>query len=131
MRLVNFYDQSLFSYHMKTKLIGFTLGVCALVITIIFPAPEGLTKEGYLAAGVAMLMAAWWLTEAIPIYVTAFVPLAVFPLFGLMSSSEVAENYSHNNVLMLLGGMIIAKAIELQNLHKRIALVIITIILSL
>ncbi|MTI33476.1 SLC13 family permease [Xanthovirga aplysinae] len=113
---------------MKTKFIGLLLGLFSLLFTIISPVPEGLTREAYLAGGIALLMAFWWLTEVVPIYVTAFIPLALFPLSGLMTSGEVAENYSHNNVLMLLGGMIIAKAIEAQNLHKRIALVVITFI---
>jgi solute carrier family 13 (sodium-dependent dicarboxylate transporter), member 2/3/5 len=113
---------------MNTKRIGLIIGLAAVLITFLTPVPHGLTREGYLAGGIALLMATWWISEAIPIYVTAFVPLVAFPLLGLMSSAETAENYAHNNVLMLLGGMIIAKAIELQNLHKRIALVIIQMI---
>ena len=74
------------------------------------------------AAGVALLMTVWWVTEAIPIYATAFVPLALFPLLGILPAEETAANYGHNYVLMLLGGFFLSKAIEVQQLHKRIAL---------
>jgi sodium-dependent dicarboxylate transporter 2/3/5 len=81
--------------------------------------------EALRALGVALLMAIWWVTECIPIYATAFVPVALFPLLGILDAGTVTENYGHNYVLMLLGGFFLAKSIELSGLHKRIALYII------
>jgi sodium-dependent dicarboxylate transporter 2/3/5 len=63
-------------------------------------------------------MAIWWVTECIPIYATAFIPIALFPLLENSDASETAENYGDNYVLMLLG--ILAKAIELSSIHKKL-----------
>lgn len=73
---------------------------------------------------VTLLMAIWWLTEAIPIYATAFVPMALFPLLGVLETDDVAESYGHSYVIMLLCGFFIAKVIESQQLHRRIALTV-------
>ncbi len=107
---------------MNAKTIGLFSGAAVLLLFLFLPIPEGMKPEAMFAAGVALLMAIWWITEAMPIYATAFVPLVAFPLLGVLPSEKVAENYGHNYVLMLIGGLIIAKAIEKQNLHKRIAL---------
>ncbi|MCB0610279.1 MAG: SLC13/DASS family transporter [Lewinella sp.] len=101
---------------------GLLTGIAALILILLLPTPEGMPAEGKRALAVAVLMTIWWITEAIPIYATAFVPLALYPLLGILTASATAENYGHNYVLMLLGGFMIAKAIEKQNLHKRIAL---------
>ena len=107
---------------MKSSRIGLFLGVFLLLLFLLLPTPEGMQPKAMRAAGVALLMAVWWVTEAIPIYATAFVPMVFFPMLGVLDSETTAANYAHNYVLMLLGGLIIAKAIEAQNLHKRIAL---------
>jgi sodium-dependent dicarboxylate transporter 2/3/5 len=70
-------------------------------------------------------MAIWWITEAIPIYATAFVPMVLFPLLKILPAGATAINYGHDLVLMMISGFFLAKAIENQNLHKRIALVLI------
>jgi sodium-dependent dicarboxylate transporter 2/3/5 len=71
-------------------------------------------------------MSVWWITEAVPVYVTAFVPLVLFPFFNILTPAETASNYGHNYVLMFLAIFFLAKAIEIQNLHKRIALKILS-----
>jgi sodium-dependent dicarboxylate transporter 2/3/5 len=109
----------------KSKLIGFLVGLSFLTICILVPPPVGMQPEALRALGVALLMASWWVSECIPIYATAFVPIALFPLLGILNSSTTAENYGHNYVLMLLGGFFLAKSIEISGLHKRLALFII------
>lgn len=76
-------------------------------------------------AALAALMAIWWITEAAHIAVTALLPLALFPLLGIMKSQPVATNYSNHLVYLYLGGFVIALAMEKWDLHKRIALLII------
>ncbi|HEY5688146.1 MAG TPA: DASS family sodium-coupled anion symporter [Yeosuana sp.] len=110
----------------KSKRIGFWSGIVALLILMIFPVPDGMQPEALKALGVALLMAIWWVSECIPIYATAFVPIALFPLLGILDASTTTENYGHNYVLMLLGGFFLAKSIELSGLHKRVALYIIS-----
>lgn len=109
----------------NTKTLGLFAGILVFILIALLPAPSGLSPQGKYAAATVLLMTIWWVTEAIPIYATAFVPLAIYPLFGILSAEETAANYGDNYVLMLLGGFFIAKAIEVQNLHKRIALFII------
>ena len=108
-----------------SKSIGLWAGILVLVISIWATPPEGMSPEAARALGVALLMAIWWVTECIPIYATAFVPIALFPLLGILDASTTSENYGHNYVLMLLGGFFLAKSIELSSLHKRVALHII------
>ena len=109
----------------KNKMIGLIAGLVVFLIILALPSPAGLSAEGKRAAAVALLMTIWWISEAIPIYATAFLPLALYPLLGILPAEETAANYGHNYVLMLLAGFFLAKAIELQHLHKRIALVVI------
>lgn len=110
------------------KTIGLALGAAVFFMILALPSPAGLSPEAKRAAAVALLMTIWWITEAIPIYATAFVPLALYPLLGILTAGQTAENYGHNYVLMLLAGFFLAKAIELQHLHKRIALSIIKLL---
>jgi sodium-dependent dicarboxylate transporter 2/3/5 len=79
-------------------------------------------------AACALLMAVWWLTEAIPLAVTALLPLLLFPFFGLMTARDAALPYADPNVFLFMGGFMIAIAMQRHNLHKRIALTIIHLI---
>jgi len=110
---------------MTRQSLGLVSGLILFLIMNILPVPDGLTPEAMRAGSVTLLMATWWMTEAIPISATALVPLALFPLLNVIDAKTVASNYGHNYVLMLLAGFFIAKAIELHGLHRRIALAII------
>jgi len=92
---------------------------------LIIPASDQLGVAGKSAAAVALLMAVWWITEVIPIYITALLPLALFPFLGVLDAGEAAQNYGNKYVYLLLGGFFIAKAFEVHNLHQRLALIII------
>lgn len=112
-------------FMLSKKYIGLLSGIVVFIIILFLPEPKGMSVEAKNAAAVVVLMSIWWITEPIPIYVTAFLPLALYPILKILPASETAVNYGHNYVLMLLAGFIMAKAIEAQNLHKRIALVLI------
>lgn len=110
---------------MTRSRIGLIVGLFVFVLLLVLPAPDGLSPQAMRAAAVTLLMACWWMTEAIPISATALVPIAAFPLLGVLDAKTTAVNYGHNYVLMLLGGFFIAKAFEIHGVHRRIALVLI------
>jgi len=71
---------------------------------------------------VAILMAIWWVTEAIPLAATALVPVALFPLFGVVDGKTVSAMYFNHLIFLFIGGFIMALAMERWNLHRRIAI---------
>ncbi len=104
------------------KIVGFVAGpTLAAVIFVIFR-PEGLPVHGTYVAAIAAWMAIWWATEATNVAVTAFLPLVVFPLFGVATMKETAISYAHPIVYLFMGGFIMALAIEKSGLHHRAAL---------
>ena len=78
--------------------------------------------EVTLTAGAACWMAIWWMTEAVPLAATALLPVALFPLLGIMSGKEVAPLYFNHIIFLFVGGFIVALAMQRWNLHRRIAL---------
>lgn len=87
-----------------------------------------MTESGQRLLAVVLLMAIWWMGEGTSITVTALVPLVLFPVLGILSSKEVAPNYTNHLVFLFLGGFMIALAMEKWNFHKRIALWIISLV---
>ena len=106
---------------------GLFVGIILFFIMLLLPGNLIPANAGKMAA-IALLMAVWWVTEAIPIPVTALLPIVLYPLLKIMNASSVTINYAHHLVFLFLGGFIIALAIERWGLHKRIALHIIQII---
>jgi sodium-dependent dicarboxylate transporter 2/3/5 len=86
--------------------------------------PEGLNPAACRTLGCAFLMAAWWIGSRLPLAVPALIPLALFPLFGIANSKQVAAPYADRFVLLLMCGFLLALAVEKWNLHRRIALTI-------
>lgn len=106
---------------MTAKRLGFVLGVLALVTACIAPLPAGLSREGLVVAGLTVLMAAWWMTEALPLTATALMPFLVLPFTGVSSAKDTAASYYSDILFLLLGGAFIALAIERTGLHRRLA----------
>ncbi len=83
--------------------------------------------EAKRTAAVALMMATFWITEAIPIAATSLIPIAALPLFGIMKSFDVTKNYGDPMIFLFMGGFLIALAMQRWNLHRRIALNIIRV----
>ncbi len=81
-----------------------------------------LSNPARITAAIAVLMAVWWMTEAIPVYATALLPLALFPLFGISGIHSTATAYGNEIIYLFLGGFIVALALERWGLHRRLAL---------
>lgn len=114
---------------MQKKNGNSTVKVAALIIAplisillIIFAdlAPEN-PKITYTLA-IAILMAIWWITEAVPLAVTALLPVVLFPVFGVLDGQTVSSMYFNHLIFLFLGGFVMALAMERWNLHKRIAI---------
>ena len=108
------------------SLIGLLTGIIILIIFCIIEEKNGLSRPAWITAGIAIMMTIWWITEAVPIYVTGVLPLILFPLLGVFDVKEIANSYAHPLVLLFLGGFIIASAMEASGLHKRIAIKILS-----
>ena len=101
---------------------GLVIGALAFGLMLWIPVPAGLEPAAWRAAAVVVLMAVWWITEAIPIPATALIPLVLFPLLGVADIGASAAPYAHKLVFLFLGGFMIALGMQRWNLHRRIAL---------
>ena len=110
------------------KKIGLIFGPIFFVSFLLIPAPDGMNPLGMKAIAVALLMAILWVTEAISIFATSFLPLALYPLLGILDAKQLAASYGHHIVILIIGAFFVAKAIESNNLHRRIALFTIKLI---
>lgn len=108
--------------------IGLVLGPTMFIIILQFFHPEGLSETGVAVLASAVWVAIWWITEALPIAVTALLPIVLFPLTGGVGLSETTASYGHKYIFLFIGGFILAIAIEKWNLHRRIALTIIKLV---
>lgn len=111
----------------KGQKIGLFLGpLLFLAIMLFFPA-EGLSKEGIGVLATTVWIATWWITESVPIPITSLMPILLFPMLGVTKASEVTISYADSIIFLFIGGFMLAIAIEKWNLHRRIAMTIISI----
>jgi sodium-dependent dicarboxylate transporter 2/3/5 len=110
-----------------TQKVGLALGPLLFLLMLFIdlePANPAVTRM----AAVAVLMATWWITDAIPLFATALLPMILFPLLGIMEGKATAPIYFNSTIFLFIGGFMIALTMEKWNLHKRIALWTIRII---
>jgi sodium-dependent dicarboxylate transporter 2/3/5 len=107
-----------------SRVITFASGPTAALIIMLLPLPD-LAGPARGALAVTLWMAVWWVTEAVPISVTALLPLALFPLGGILSARATSATYGNEAIYLFLGGMLLAQAMERSRLHRRIALTVI------
>ncbi|MFZ1743763.1 MAG: SLC13 family permease, partial [Pontixanthobacter sp.] len=109
---------------MDARRIGFIFGLVAFVITLVVPPPASMPAEAWLVAGLVVWMAAWWMTEAIPLTATALLPFLVLPFTGVLNAKDTASAYYEPILFLILGGAFIALTIERTGLHRRLSLAI-------
>ena len=115
------------SYSMPQK-IGLILGPLLFASVKILPTPEAMPEEANTVLAAILWIATWWVTEAIPIPVTSLLPIILFPLGGVMETGDVTANYGDSLIFLFAGSFLIALSMEKWNLHRRVALSIITFI---
>ena len=109
------------------NILGLILGPLLFLAIMIFVDAEGLSFEAKCILASTAWMAVWWVTECVPISVTALLPIVLFPLTGGMDLATTTAAYGHKLVFLFVGGFLIALAIEKWHLHKRLALNIIRV----
>ena len=112
---------------LNKNILGLILGPILFLVIMIFVDAEGLSFEAKCILASTAWMAIWWVTECVPISVTALLPIVLFPLTGGMDLSTTTAAYGHKLVFLFVGGFLIALAIEKWHLHKRLALNIIMV----
>ena len=116
----------------RTRVVGLVLGPVLFLALAFLDTPlvhlAGFERRPALAAGISLLMAVWWFTEAVPIQWTAMIPLVAFPLLGVFGGdlstglTRAGGEYTNAYIFLFLGGMAVGAALEHWNLHRRIAL---------
>jgi sodium-dependent dicarboxylate transporter 2/3/5 len=104
--------------------IGLIIGPLLFLFVVFIPLPSvnELPFESKIVLATTGWMAVWWITEAITIYVTALLPLVLFPSLYVTNIGHTSANYADRVVVLFLGGFLLAKAVERSNLHTRFAL---------
>jgi solute carrier family 13 (sodium-dependent dicarboxylate transporter), member 2/3/5 len=107
--------------------VGRFLGpILALAAYFLIPTGGGLSQAGLATIAVGILMATWWVTEALPLAATALLPIVLFPLFGVVEVEDAAAPYASDTIFLFMGGFMIALAMQRWGLHRRVALRIVT-----
>lgn len=102
-----------------------------LALTAYFSLSAGsdeLSKAGVATISVGILMAVWWVSEALPLPATALLPIALFPLLGVLEIGDATAPYANDLIFLFMGGFMIALAMQRWGLHRRIALLTILLV---
>ncbi len=117
-------DHEMIAGRSASQKVGLLLGPALLITMLLIDAPDGLPPEAWITASIGILMAVWWATEAVPIAVTALLPVVLFPMFGVSSIQDTTAPYANKVIFLFLGGFVVAFAMQRWNLHRRIALTV-------
>lgn len=110
------------------KILGLLLGPLLFLLVLLIDAPASISTEARAMLASTLWVAAWWITEPVPIPVTSLLPIVLLPLVGAASLESTTAAYGNPVIFLFLGGFLVALSMEEWNLHKRIALTIILLI---
>ncbi|OLO06393.1 anion transporter [Salinicola sp. MH3R3-1] len=108
--------------------IGLVLGPIWIILTQVLPAPAGMEPAAWHCVGLALLLATWWATEAIPIPATSLLPIPLAPALDIAELKGTAASYANPTIFLFLGGFLLGIAMQRWNLHRRIALRILNVV---
>ncbi|MSR00923.1 MAG: DASS family sodium-coupled anion symporter [Gammaproteobacteria bacterium] len=111
---------------MNIHKFGFWLGTLLFILMLIISPPNGLDLGAWRVAALTVLIGCWWFTEAVPVTLTGSLPFLLLPLLGVAKPEAVASQYMSPILFLVLGGSLIGLAFEKWNLHRRIALYVVT-----
>ena len=117
-------DNSMVAGRSTSQKTGLILGPSLMLVMLLLDGPDELGDTAWATASIGVLMAVWWATEAVPIAVTALLPIVLFPMFGVSSIQDTTAPYANKVIFLFLGGFIVAFAMQRWNLHRRIALAV-------
>lgn len=103
---------------------GLVSGLCLAVIMAALEQPEAIV----ITAVVAWLCMLWWIFEPLPIPVTSLLPIAVFPISGVLTSEQVGASVGSPLIILLLGGFLLSRGMESTSAHHRIALSVVKLV---
>ena len=106
----------------KRQKLGLILGPVLFILMLLIPTPTGMEPAAQKMAAIALLMATWWMCESIPIPATSLLPMALFPLMGILHTKKATAPYANHLIFLFMGGFIIALSMQRWNLHRRIAM---------
>lgn len=108
------------------KLIGFMTGLVLCGAMLALPTPQGLSGDAHTVGALTVLMAVWWISECIPIAITALVPFVGYPILTGITAERVAAEYGNPTIFLMIGGFMIALAMQRWELHRRVALLLVS-----
>lgn len=110
------------------KLNHLLIGPTLAAILFVTMSANGIANAPSITAAITLLTAWWWATEALPIPATSLLPFAAFPLAGVITHKESAAGLGSHVILLLMGGFIMAKALERSGAHQRFAMLILRVV---